>query len=159
MEERHPKEVVETLLAQGDTMLCVDSRHPDVHVPDSHSGKADLRLVLNLGFRHAIQVLPEGVQADLMFGGRLHHCWIPYESLWGVYNPDTGEGSVWPDRLPGELGALVDPGSSPEGPKAVAPAPEQPPQESVGDDAGKTRGSGRPKLRVLPGGRGKDPAR
>ena len=84
MEDSGTKEVVEHLLTLGDTMLCVDSRHPEVRVPDAHRGKSDLRLVVNLGFQHPIHVLPEGVQADLLFGGLLHHCWIPYDALWGL---------------------------------------------------------------------------
>ena len=160
MEERDPKEIVEALLAGGDTMLCVDSRHPEVRVPDSHRGKADLRLVLNLGFRHPIHVFPEGVQADLLFSGRLHHCWIPYESLWGVYNPDSGEGTVWPERTPKELGLQVAPDASPkERETGVPDETAQPPPEKPGTGSGKAKKKGRPVLRVLPGGRDKDPAR
>ena len=46
MEKINKKEAVERLLANGDTMICVDSRHPEVQVPDIHLGKSDLRLIL-----------------------------------------------------------------------------------------------------------------
>jgi len=160
MDETHPKEVVERLLAGGDTMLCVDSRHPEVRVPDNHRGRADLRLVLNLGFRHPIHVLEEGVQADLLFAGRLHHCWVPYESLWGAYNPDTGEGMVWPDRIPAEIAARLSPGASPEpdAPRTGSAETEPPrpgPARKNGDPGGKPGARGRPALRLVPGGRKK----
>lgn len=97
------KEIVERMLAKGDTMLCIDSRHPGTQVPGIHQDKSDLRLILNLGFRHPVSVVPEGVQADLLFNGVLHHCWIPFESLWGVYDPATGEGALWPEQMPEDV--------------------------------------------------------
>lgn len=97
------KEIVEGMLAKGDTMLCIDSRHPEAQVPGEHQGKSDLRLVLNLRFRQPISLFPDGIQADLLFNGVLHHCWIPYECLWGVYDPDTGEGTLWPEQMPEDM--------------------------------------------------------
>jgi stringent starvation protein B len=101
------KRVVEELLAKGDVMICLDSRLPEVRVAEIHQGKPDLRLILNLGFRGSIRVFEEGIQADLRFQGKLVPCWIPFESLWAVYNPQTGEGVLWPDGLPQEVASLL----------------------------------------------------
>jgi len=103
MEIKNKKKVIEDLLAKGDTMICIDSRHEDIQVPPEHYGKADLRLILNLNFRHAIRLLSDGIEAELLFSGVAHMCWIPYESLWSAYNPQTGEGFLWPGQLPREL--------------------------------------------------------
>lgn len=113
MQPGNKREVVEAMLAKGDTMICLDSRYPDVQVPESHQGKEDLRLVLNLNFRHSITTFPEGIQAELLFGGVPYLCWIPYESLWAVYNPQTGEGYLWPGKTPVSLRDLL--GDEPEG--------------------------------------------
>ena len=101
------KRVLEEMLSRGDTMICLDSRNPEVMVPTMHQGKKDLRLVMNLGFRNPIRLLPDGIRADLRFSGDLFTCWIPYESLWAVYNPNTGEGKLWPENLPQELVDLL----------------------------------------------------
>ncbi len=94
------------MLAKGDALLCIDSRRSGVQVPRDHMNKSNLRLILNLGFRHPITLLSEGIQADLLFSGVLHHCWIPYESIWGVFNPVSGEGALWVETLPDELQGL-----------------------------------------------------
>jgi len=101
------KRVLQEMLGRGDTMVCVDARHPEVMVPPMHQDKADLRLILNLGFRNPIRLLSDGVRADLRFSGTLFSCWLPYESLWAVYNPNTGEGKIWPEHLPEELAHLL----------------------------------------------------
>jgi len=179
MEDASTQQVVEHLLTLGDTMLCVDSRHTEVRVPEAHRGRGDLRLVISLGFRHPIHVLPEGIQADLLFGGMLHHCWIPYQALWGAYHPGSGEGTLWPDRMPVELLGVLDAGGPPETgedpagrtpsngervrPVLAARSGTRQPVRPVAAPAG-ARAAGRPSsgrkpaLRVLPGGKGKPPA-
>jgi len=66
----------------------------------------------------AVKVIPEGIHADLLFSGRLHHCWIPYESIWAVYNPETGEGAV---MYKGRSGIIerIDGGTFPAPPGGV----------------------------------------
>jgi len=139
------REMLEKMLAKGDTMLCIDSRHRQVRVPENHQGKADLRLVLNLGFRHPFEVKPDGVHAELSFGGVCHVCWIPYESLWGVYNPNTGEGCLWPDDLPAEVRHLLEAG------KAGVPARRASGTSPGGAPTEEKPRRNRPSLRVIPG--------
>ena len=129
MNSADPKEVIEALLERGDAMLCIDSRHRGVQVPENHRNNSALRLVLNLGFRNPINLLDDGVEAVLVFGGVRHHCWIPYDSLWGVYNPETLEGMVWPERIPEELAGAVSKSGQPEKPGKPA---KQPPAAGQG---------------------------
>jgi len=80
--------VVLKLLAEGDTMLCLDARHQDVHVPPQHANNHALRLILNLNFPHPIDVTAEGVSAHLSFGGRRFACYIPMAAVWAAFHPD-----------------------------------------------------------------------
>jgi len=139
------KELMEKMLGNGDTMLCIDSRHKDVHVPENHRGKADLRLILNLNFRRPIEVTDDGVRAELLFGGAPFMCWIPYASVWGVYNPNKGEGYLWPAHLPREVRDLLEPGRA-------GTLPGKPSKLRIADAALKeTTRKTRPSLRVIPG--------
>ncbi len=109
MGKAEKREAVERLLGNGDTMLCIDSRHPGVDVPEVHMGKADLRLILNTGFRHPVSVQEHGIDAELLFGGAAWRCWIPYESLWCAFNPNTGETAIWPELIPEEVSGMPRP--------------------------------------------------
>ena len=168
MPSANKREVVEQMLAKGDTMICLDSRHPDVQVPENHQGKEDLRLVLNLNFRHKITTLSEGIQAELLFGGVPFLCWIPYQSLWAVYNPQTGEGHLWPGETPVRLYDLLGDESeeyeekeeTKRGESGKTALAADRPEEAMGQAktarARKSRESGsreRPLLRVIKGGK------
>jgi stringent starvation protein B len=143
-------------------MICLDSRYPGVQVPDNHKGKEDLRLVLNLNFRRSISTLPDGIQAELLFGGEPFPCWIPYESLWAVYNPDTGEGYLWPGKSPVSLRDLMgdrsgaDKKKADAKPPALAASPKPSVQEeraSSPDEPAKSAKKQRPQFRVIDGGK------
>jgi stringent starvation protein B len=173
LEPKNKQQAVEEMLSKGDTMICLDSGYPEVQVPENHKGKEDLRLVLNLNFRRSISTLPDGIQAELLFGGVPFLCWIPYESLWAVYNPDTGEGYLWPGESPVSLRDLMGDKSGAEKKKAdvkppalaVSPkpsvreettsAPEEP--EKATSRPKKSGPSGpekkRPQFRVIDGGK------
>ena len=97
--------VILKLLAEGDTMLCLDARAPGVHVPPQHAQNPSLRLILNLNFPHPIDITAEGISANLSFGGRRFACYIPMEALWAAFNPDTMHGMMWPESMPPEVAA------------------------------------------------------
>ena len=97
--------VVLKLLAEGDTMLCLDARHQGVRVPPQHANNHALRLILNLNFPQPIEVTAQGVNANLSFGGRRYTCYIPMEAVWAAFNPDTMQGMMWPDSMPAEVKA------------------------------------------------------
>ena len=159
MEEPPDKRrVVEEMLAKGDTMICLDSGYPDVQVPEGYKGNEDLRLILNLNFRHSITMLPDGIQAELLFGGVPFLCWIPYDCLWAVYNPDTGEGYLWPGQTPVTLLDLLGgkmesmqtkKGAAQEGAAKTTLPGGQPglPRDDKGDK------KERPRFRVIRGGK------
>ena len=95
--------VVLKLLADGDTMLCLDARHPDACVPPHQAGNPALRLILNRQFPRPIDVSEEGIGVNLSFGGRRFDCYIPMDALWAAFNPHTMEGSLWQDSASPEV--------------------------------------------------------
>jgi len=97
--------VVLKLLSEGDTMLCLDARYEGVRVPPQHARNHALRLILNLNFPQPIEVTAEGVSANLSFGGRRFACYIPMQALWAAFNPQSMQGMMWPDSMPGEVKA------------------------------------------------------
>jgi len=97
--------VVLKLLAEGDTMLCLDARYQGVHVPPQYANNHALRLILNLNFPQPIEVTAQGVSANLSFGGRRYTCYVPMEAVWAAFNPDTMQGMLWPDSMPVEVKA------------------------------------------------------
>jgi len=114
--------VVQKLLAEGDTMLCLDARCEGVRVPPQHASNHALRLILHLNFPQPIEVTAEGVQANLSFGGRRYSYYIPMAALWAAFNPDTMQGMMWPDSMPPEVKADLAARQQAE-PEPTSPAP------------------------------------
>lgn len=139
--------VVLKLLAEGDTMLCLDARRQGVRVPPQHANNHALQLILNRNFPRPIEVTEEGVSAHLAFGGRRFACYIPMEALWAAFHPDTRQGMMWPDSMPAEVKAELaarhqqDTSQSPTTPPA-APAPA--PRERLRPVAGSSRPDAEP---------------
>ena len=95
--------VVLKLLAEGDTMLCLDARHPDACVPPHQARNPALRLILNRNFPRPIDVTEQGIGVNLSFGGRRFECYIPMEALWAAFNPHTMEGALWQESASPEV--------------------------------------------------------
>ena len=91
------------LLSEGDAMVCLDARLPDVEVPKVHKANAALNLVFNLSSRRPLEVNGDGIYSTLAFSGRLHKCVIPYAAIWAIYEPGTQEGQVWEGAIPKDL--------------------------------------------------------
>ncbi|MCZ6512699.1 MAG: ClpXP protease specificity-enhancing factor SspB [Nitrospinae bacterium] len=102
-DNKDKQDFLNTLLAQGDAMVCMDARQPDVQVPKAHKTNAMLNLVLSLNFRRPFEVLEDGVYGSLSFGGRLYKCVIPFTAVWAIYEPDTQKGQVWEASIPEDI--------------------------------------------------------
>ncbi|ABK42667.1 hypothetical protein Mmc1_0140 [Magnetococcus marinus MC-1] len=97
-------DIIRYLLEQeGRVMLCVDATQERVEVPRRFANDNSLRLVLNRQMPQTIHVGEDALESELRFGGIPHYCIIPYETLWGAFNPDTGHGMLWPDTMPNEV--------------------------------------------------------
>ena len=91
------------LLAEGDAMVCLDSRHPDVDVPESHKDNSSLNLVFNLNFKRPFEITEEGIFASLAFNGRSHPCALPFSAVWSIYDPKMKNGQVWEESIPTDM--------------------------------------------------------
>ena len=91
------------LLSEGDAMVSLDARLPNVDVPVSHKGNAALSLVFNLNFKRPFDVQEGGIYATLAFGGRPYKCVIPFEAIWSIHEPESKKGQVWEESFPKDL--------------------------------------------------------
>ncbi|MBF0159312.1 MAG: hypothetical protein HQL58_07280 [Magnetococcales bacterium] len=97
-------DVVRILLNQeGRVMLCLDATCSGVAVPRRFASDQGLRLILNIQMPQPIHIGANAIESELRFGGIPHYCIIPYQALWGAYNPDTGHGMLWRDSMPEEV--------------------------------------------------------
>lgn len=137
-------DVVRLLLAtEGRAMLCLDATYPGVMVPRRFNKDIGLRLILNSTMPQPIEIGQETIESELRFGGIPHYCVIPYEALWGVFNPDTHHGMFWAESMPPAIRlqhGLEE--TTPQLPEAIQPVPQPPPSDSKGPF----------KLRVIEGG-------
>ncbi|MBF0427441.1 MAG: hypothetical protein HQL94_00845 [Magnetococcales bacterium] len=96
--------VVRQLLeTEGRVMLCLDATRPDVAVPRRFNKDLDLRLILNKNMPQPIDFTATAIESELRFGGIPHYCVIPYDALWGVFNPDSMKGMFWTESMPEEV--------------------------------------------------------
>ena len=105
MESDHKNkyDILVQLLSEGDAMVCLDARHSEVDVPNTHKDNPVLSLVFNLNFRRPFDVEETGIFATLAFGGRPHKCVIPFEAVWAIHEPESKKGQVWEESFPKDL--------------------------------------------------------
>ena len=107
------------LLSEGDAMVSLDARLPNVDVPVSHKGNAALSLVFNLNFKRPFDVQEGGIYATLAFGGRPYKCVIPFEAIWSIHEPESKKVQVWEESFPKDLELKIKANT-----KEVDPEPE-----------------------------------
>ena len=95
------------LLEEGDAMVCLDARLPEVDVPESHKNNSSLNLIFNLNFKRPVEITEEGIFASLVFNGRPHQCTLPFSAVWAIYDPKMKNGQVWEESLPTDM-SLAD---------------------------------------------------
>jgi len=102
-DNKNKYDILVQLLSEGDAMVCLDARHPEVDVPNTHKDNPALSLVFNLNFRRPFDVQETGIFATLAFGGRPHKCVIPFEAVWAIHEPESKKGQVWEKSFPKDL--------------------------------------------------------
>lgn len=110
------------LLEEGDAMVCLDARLPEVDVPASHKDNSSLNLIFNLNFKRPIDITEEGIFASLAFSGRPYQCSIPFSAVWAIYDPKMKNGQVWEESIPEDMN-LAD--------QEMVVQPEKPPLKAV----------------------------
>lgn len=101
--DKHKYDFLLYLLEKGDVMVCLDARRGDVDVPKTHKQNPALSLVLNLSFRHPVEVHEDGIYATLLFQGRPSKCVLSFGAVWAIFNPTFQEGQVWEESLPKDV--------------------------------------------------------
>jgi len=91
------------LLEEGDAMVCLDARLPEVDVPANQKDNSSLNLIFNLNFRRPLEITEEGIFATLAFDGRPYKCSLPYEAVWAIYDPKMKNGQVWEESIPEDM--------------------------------------------------------
>ena len=102
-DNKNKYDILVQLLSEGDAMVCLDARHSEVDVPNTHKDNPALSLVFNLNFRRPFDVQETGIFATLAFGGRPHKCVIPFEAVWAIHEPESIKGQVWEASFPKDL--------------------------------------------------------
>ena len=102
-DNKNKYDILVQLLSEGDAMVCLDARHPEVDVPNTHKDNPALSLVFNLNFRRPLDVQETGIFATLSFGGRPQKCIIPFEAVWAIHEPESKKGQVWEESFPKDL--------------------------------------------------------
>ena len=102
-DNKNKYDILVQLLSEGDAMVCLDARHSEVDVPNTHKDNPALSLVFNLNFRRPFDVEETGIFATLAFGGRPHKCVIPFEAVWAIHEPESKKGQVWEESFPKDL--------------------------------------------------------
>jgi stringent starvation protein B len=102
-ENKNKYDFLLSLLSEGDAMVCLDARHPEVDVPHGHKSDPSLNLILNLNFKRPLDIQKEGVFVTLAFQGRPHPCVVPFDAIWAIYDPTLKKGQVWEESLPKDI--------------------------------------------------------
>ena len=102
-DNKNKYDILVQLLSEGDAMVCLDARHSEVDVPNTHKDNPALSLVFNLNFRRPFDVEETGIFATLAIGGRPHKCVIPFEAVWAIHEPESKKGQVWEASFPKDL--------------------------------------------------------
>ena len=117
-DNKNKYDILVQLLSEGDAMVCLDARHSEVDVPNTHKDNPALSLVFNLNFRRPFDVQETGIFATLAFGGRPHKCVIPFEAVWAIHEPESKKGQVWEESFPKDLKLQVGANAEAVGPES-----------------------------------------
>jgi len=92
------------LLQFGTVMIFVDSRHPDVVVPEHLKG--DFQLRLNFDYAYEVddfRVLPDRLEASLSFNQKNFFCVIPFKAVYLLVSHSIQHGVLFTQSVPIEM--------------------------------------------------------
>lgn len=97
------KTVMQALLMEAESVFVhLDPTRDMVLVPP-HLKKGPV-LILEIGMNMRVpipdlEVIDEGINATLSFGGKPYPCWIPWHSVFALVTPDK-KGMIWQEDVP-----------------------------------------------------------
>lgn len=114
-----PKREVAMVLLQSANSVYVhlDPRVAEVLVPTWF--KKQPQLVLQVGLNMAVPIVDldvgeEALSCTLSFNRSPHYCFIPWDAVYALVDPD-GRGMVWPDSVPPEVARASGAGRGSDG--------------------------------------------
>lgn len=125
------KDVALALLEQGAIFVHLDPRRDKVVVPQSYRSQPELVLQFGLNMRIPIpdlEVGDEAIAGTLSFARRPFWCWIPWEAVFAIVDPER-RGAAWPEDAPTD-GKAATAGQKP----APAPNPKRAHLRAVPDE-------------------------
>lgn len=121
------RELLETLLDKGMTLVALDGGAAGVDLPERLLGDPQVRLNLSYRFGLPIELDDEGVRARLTFAGVPHDCKIPWGAIYLAHSHVSEEQYLFladvPDALlPGNAVAVAEGEGEAEEPEPKKPA-------------------------------------
>ncbi|NUO50963.1 MAG: hypothetical protein HOV80_19080 [Polyangiaceae bacterium] len=126
------KDIALALLEQGAIFVHLDPRRDKVVVPQSYRSQPELVLQFGLNMRIAIpdlEVGDEAIAGTLSFARRPFWCWIPWEAVFAIVDPNR-RGAAWPEDAPADAKAAQEQkAAAPPNPKRahLRAVPDEPP--------------------------------
>ena len=107
-------------------MVCLDARLPEVDLPKNQKSNSSLNLIFNLNFKQPIEVNKDAIFATLVFSGRPYRCFLPFEAVWAIYDPNMKNGQVWEESIPSDINLADDivSGITDQASKLIDPKPK-----------------------------------
>jgi hypothetical protein len=124
------KDLALALLEQGAIYVHLDPRRDKVVVPQSYRSQPELVLQFGLNMRIPIpdlEVGDEAIAGTLSFARRPFWCWIPWEAVFAIVDPDR-PGAAWPEDAPTDAKAAAQQKA------AAAPNPKRSHLRAVPDE-------------------------
>ncbi len=125
------KDIALALLEHGAIFVHLDPRRDKVVVPQSYRAQPELVLQFGLNMRIPIpdlEVGDEAIAGTLSFARRPFWCWIPWEAVFAIVDPDR-RGAAWPEDAPTDAKAAAQQKAA-----AAAPNPKRSHLRAVPDE-------------------------
>jgi stringent starvation protein B len=144
---RQKRETLERLLNEEHVLVHIVPSAEGVSVPANLVATSTLTLKLSRHFRGRMQLKPEEVVAELLFGENYFTCKVPYPAIWGVTS-FKGQFLMWPESAPDEVlesMAKIEEKRRADQKQGLEVSSEN--SEAVPDDNSPPKKNGPPKLR------------
>lgn len=96
---RRKYEIVQHMLDSEFVLVHLDPSVTGVDIPAHLRESGTVTLKLSRLFRGSLEVDPDWIQAELLFGSDYYKCRLPFTAIWGATS-SSGKNSVWPESAP-----------------------------------------------------------
>ena len=122
---QHKFEVINRFLEGDHALIHVNPKSAGVQLPPHLATQVTVTLKISRLFRGFLELAPDKITADLLFGGRYFTCIAPLDAIWGC-SSEKGENILWPESTTPEILEKI------AGAASQAEAPAAPPRAGKG---------------------------